>query len=132
MKWRKLVAVAVVSMPMVWFVTFAIGDEDKPRLVVRGPQMLMPTGYPPVATALIRAEIKGPITDEWNCPRVEFEWSDETRSSMESDCEPGETGETSWSRRVRLSPGRHRITVRLYKTNKLLALESITILVTGE
>jgi hypothetical protein len=37
---------------------------------------------------LFTVEISGPETEAWYCPKVEWEFPDDTRASEESDCTP--------------------------------------------
>lgn len=52
---------------------------------------------------LLTAEIRGPETEEWYCPAVEWTFPDGTRASEESDCAPFADRDDfprRWSRRV--------------------------------
>jgi hypothetical protein len=72
--------------------------------------------FPPVSIAkiatgcaqvLLTVEISGPETEAWYCPKIEWEFPDETRASEESDCAPFSTREDyprRWSRRICAPP----------------------------
>jgi hypothetical protein len=72
---------------------------------------------------LLTAEIVGPETEEYYCPKVVWIWGNGTRSSEESDCEPFETRSTyprHFRRRV-ASPRRvqpYKVCVELRKADK--------------
>lgn len=66
-------------------------QSDKPSLVIR---VSLPVSLASSATGcspiLLVAEIKGPETEPWYCPRVDWEWPNGTVSTTESDCPPFE------------------------------------------
>lgn len=67
------------------------GIASGPSLVLRASPRVslaeLSTGCAPV---LLVAEILGPDTEPWYCPRVDWTWPDGTTSSTESDCPPYE------------------------------------------
>jgi len=66
------------------------GDAKDPDLRLRvQPRVSQapPGGY---RSILLTAEIVGPEDEEYYCPEVVWVWSDSTRSSVESDCDPFE------------------------------------------
>lgn len=59
------------------------------------------------SSVLLIAEIVGPETEEWYCPKVTWEIPDGTRSSEESDCPPFDQREEFrrlWRRRICAPP----------------------------
>ncbi len=72
---------------------------------------------------VLTAEIVGPETEEYYCPKVIWVWENGTRSSEESDCEPYER-RTRYPRRFTrriVSPrtgGPYRVCVELRKADK--------------
>jgi len=88
---------------------------------------------PAVALAPARitllAEIHGPITEEWYCPKVEWTWPDGTHSSEESDCPPFGEGEGPhfWSNSVLIGKGEHTFEVEFSKARRTVARARATV-----
>jgi hypothetical protein len=86
------------------------------------------------------AELKGgDDTEDFYCPRVEWEWGDDprmgggegTKSVEESDCEPwapGMTIERRFEKEHRFSVwGNYRVQVTLRKGSRVIARQSVTV-----
>ena len=69
----------------------------------------------------VRAAIEHP-SEAWYCPSIEVTWTDGTRSSRQSDCDPWEEVEANyrWSETFHkvLGGGAHTILVRLKQGKK--------------
>lgn len=78
----------------------AAATPTKPELTLRASPRLslvnLGIGCSPV---LLTAEIRGPETEAWYCPRVEWQWPNGTVSATESDCPPFETRNTCFPAR---------------------------------
>jgi hypothetical protein len=80
------------------------------------------------------AEILGPETEAWYCPRVEWIKPDGTVSSFEEDCPPFEERDEFrriWSHDVCAPPNPDRwiVLIRLSKGGKMIAEGSISFIV---
>jgi hypothetical protein len=102
----------------------ALGAEtSEPDLRLRASPRWSLAGAGNARNVLLTAEIVGPETEEYYCPKVVWIWGDGTRSTEESDCEPFETRSEFprlFRRRV-ASPGRvqpYRVCVELRKADK--------------
>ena len=66
----------------------------------------------------LTAELTRPEDEALYCPRIVWEWPDETESSYEADCEPYAPGADfprRWSRDVNSGPGSWNVCARLEK-----------------
>jgi hypothetical protein len=93
---------------------------------------------PSVALAPVKiraaAELRGGADDyeEYYCPTVEWDWGDETTSESTKDCEPYVEGRSEISRRFAAEhtyqeSGMYKITLRLKRKDKVLALSSASV-----
>jgi hypothetical protein len=80
------------------------------------------------ARIVIVAELKGGGDDdeELYCPNVEWEWGDDTTSTVDADCEPFVAGKSQIKRRYTIehrykNPGAFRIRLLLKKGTKVIA-----------
>jgi hypothetical protein len=82
---------------------------------------------------VLSAELQGGPNDseEFYCPSVEWDWGDGTSSEASTDCEPYEPGKSSMKRRYTVAhifrAGTYRVTFRLKKRDKVLALATTNI-----
>src|SRR4029453_5945183 len=60
--------------------------KSKPSIVVKGTPLV---GFSP-ARMVLTADLKGGADDyeEFYCPTIEWDWGDDTKSEMKTDCEP--------------------------------------------
>jgi hypothetical protein len=72
-------------------------EQKKPSISVRANP---PVGFSPLRVVLT-AEIKGGSNDyeDFYCASVEWEWGDDTKSEVRSDCDPYEAGKSEIKRR---------------------------------
>jgi len=77
------------------------------------------------ARVVLTAELNGGANDfeEYYCPTVEWDWGDDTRSAVTSDCEPYESGKTEIKRRFTVEhlykrAGNYRIAFRMKRHEK--------------
>lgn len=76
-------------------------------------------------------------SEDYYCPRVEWEWEDQSRSSDETDCPPFDEGaptdhRRTWTRsRAFHKSGAYRVKARLYKAQRLIRTIETTSVVTG-
>ncbi len=103
------------------------GKGKKPSLSLKVSPSLV------VAPAKVHAvvEVKGGADDyeEFYCPRIEWEWGDETRSESVQDCEPYEAGKSSIKRRFSTDhtyqeSGQFKVTFRMKRKDKVFASAS--------
>jgi hypothetical protein len=115
-------------------------DKPKPKIELKASPRLAQLGMPPraSATVMFRLSVKDGGHEDYYCPRVEWEWEDDTRATEESDCPPFAEAqkadhEKSWSRsHVFWEPGEHTIKVHLYKGDRLIKTLDTRVEVTGE
>jgi hypothetical protein len=86
---------------------------------------MLPAGpYP--TSVVFTLTVKDAGDEQFYCPRIEWEWEDETRSTEESDCPPFEEATAAdhvrrWTKsRDYRRPGTHKVRVRLYKGDKVV------------
>lgn len=88
-------------------------------------------GFAPIRM-VFTAEIKGDEHADLYCPAVEWDWGDETKSLMQTDCEPYEPGKSEIKRRYVIDhtfdgPGAWKVELRLKQKNKVVARGSTTV-----
>jgi len=89
-------------------------------------------------TVRFRLSIKDAGNEDLYCPRLEWEWEDDTRASEEADCPPfaeaqKQDHEKSWTKSHQFwEPGNHTVKVRLYKGDRLIRTVETKVEVTGE
>jgi len=75
------------SLALLLWVLFTL--ESEPRLVVNvTPKIALAQASVGGAPVTVRFAIKGDVTEEWYCPRIDVEWPDSTNTMREADCEP--------------------------------------------
>jgi hypothetical protein len=80
------------------------------------------------ARIVIVAEVKGGSNDfeDFYCPTVEWDWGDDTTSTVDSDCAPYSAGKSEIRRRYTVehrykNAGAYKIILRLKKGEKIVA-----------
>jgi len=107
--------------------------KSKPTIVVKVTPLV---GFSP-ARMILTADLKGGADDseEFYCPTIEWDWGDDTKSEMKTDCEPYEAGKSEIKRRFTVEhvfrAGSHQIAFRLKRRDKAIALATTTIQVQG-
>ena len=98
--------------------------KDKPSIVVKVSPLV---GFSP-ARMVLTADLKGGADDyeEFYCPAVEWDWGDDTKSEMKTDCDPYEAGKSEIKRHfttdhVYNTSGEYRVEFRLKQKNKVVA-----------
>jgi hypothetical protein len=107
-------------------------DGGKPRLNLRASPRVALT---PVSVLTFAELVGGDLSEEYHCPRLEWDWGDGTRSERESDCEPYD-GITPLERRysarhVYRSPGQYDIRLTLRRASRVVAIGTTAVAVHG-
>jgi hypothetical protein len=103
-------------------------DRARPHLDVAAmPRMAIS----PSNVAFTAKLVGGQDVEDFHCPEVEWDWSDGTRSTRLSDCDPYQPGDDvvrrfSANHRYR-QPGEYAVTVRLRRAEGVVAAATITI-----
>jgi hypothetical protein len=113
---------------------------EKPKVELKASPQIANLGIGPRASATVRfrLSIKDAGNEDLYCPKLEWEWEDDTRATEESDCVPFEQAqksdhEKSWTKSHQFwEPGEHTIRVRLYKGDRLIRTLETKVQVTGE
>lgn len=119
---------------------FLLLAANKPKVELKANPQLAVLGIGPrsAATVRFRLSVKDGGNEDYYCPRIEWEWEDDTRATEESDCPPFDQAqppdhEKSWTKsRQFWEPGNHTVKVRLYKGDKLIRTIDTKVEVTGE
>ena len=86
------------------------------------------------AMITVRFAIKGEITEEWYCPRLDVAWPDGTNTMREADCDPWpdhvHTG-YAWSFKRGFPPGEYAVRGCISKADKTLACTDALVRVVG-
>src|SRR5262245_6032415 len=122
-----LLTLAVLAAPIA-----EAGDGRKPRLNLRASPRVALT---PVSVLTSAELVGGDESEEYHCPRLEWDWGDGTRSERESDCEPYD-GVTPLERRysarhVYRSPGQYDIRLTLRRASSVVAVGTTAVAVHG-
>jgi hypothetical protein len=128
----------MTSLALVLFL--ASSEPAKPKIELKANPQFAMLGVGPrnFATVRFRLLVKDGGDENLYCPRLEWEWEDDTRATEESDCPPFETAtkedhERVWSRsRQFWEPGNHVIRVRLYKGDRLVKTIETKVEISGE
>jgi hypothetical protein len=112
--------------------TSRVDAARRPKLTLKA--------QPPVsitpARVVLTAELVGGADDyeEFYCPTTEWDWGDGTTSESTLDCEPYEAGKSQIKRRftvehrfINATAGSVRITFRLKRNDKVLALATANV-----
>jgi hypothetical protein len=115
--------------------TWLLLAADKPELVATvTPKIAMAQAGLGGAMITVRFAIKGDITEEWYCPRLDVEWPDGTNTMREADCDPWPDHIhtwNSWSFRRGFPPGEYTVRGCLSKAEKTLACTDAVVIVVG-
>ncbi len=92
------------------------------------------TAFLPLKRVDLRAELRGDLGEEWECPGVVWFFPDGTKSIEQSDCDPGDEPQRVWRRswKQTISLGdieEAGFEVRFYHNDELLGLARTKILV---
>ena len=117
-----------------------LAGAEKPKTELKAsPQIAtLGVGSRSAATVRFRLSVKDAGNEDFYCPRLEWEWEDDTRATEESDCPPfadarPDDHSRSWTRsRQFWEPGEHTIRVRLYKGERLVRTLESKVTITGE
>ena len=98
--------------------------KSKPAIVVKVSPLV---GFSP-ARMVVTADIKGGADDyeEFYCASVEWDWGDDTKSEMNTDCEPYQAGKSEIKRHFSTDhvyniSGEYRVEFRLKQKGKVVA-----------
>ena len=107
-------------------------EARRPKLTLKA--------QPPIsispARVVLTAELVGGANDyeEFYCPTIEWDWGDDTTSASTLDCKPYEPGKSEIKRRFTVehrfrnaTNGSVRVTFRLKRNDKVLALATVSI-----
>src|SRR5262245_28618683 len=127
-------------VPLLLSLLLAGAEKPKPKVEFKPSQRLAQLGLPPRSsvTVLFRLSIKDGGSEDYYCPKLEWEWEDDTRATEESDCPPFAEAqksdhEKSWSKSHTFwEPGEHTIRVHLYKGDRLIKTLDTKVEVQGE
>ena len=109
---------------------FAGDKPARPKLDLRvSPRF----AFSPVTVAVTASLVGGANPDDFNCPELEWEWDDGSKSAHEADCEPlGPDGEIqrryTASHEFR-SAGTYNVKLTMRKGDKPLAQQSVKVTV---
>jgi hypothetical protein len=104
----------------------AAGPDKKPKpsIVVKVTPLV---GFSP-ARMVLTADLKGGADDyeEFYCPTIEWDWGDDTKSEVKTDCEPYEAGKSEIKRHFTTdhtfnTAGEYRVEFRLKQKDKVVA-----------
>lgn len=116
------------------------GESGKPHLVGKVPHFRLYDVNLGGAEVEVEFALRGVVTEEYYCPRIEITWPDDTRTEREGDCPPfvshrigdGEQPPpTRWSFTRIFPTGEWPVTACIYKVGKKLACESVIVRVMG-
>jgi len=121
-------------------VLFLASPSAKPKVELKANPQFAMLGVGPRAFATIRfrLSVKDGGDENYYCPRIEWEWEDDTIATEESDCPPFESAEKedherTWTKsRQFWEPGNHLIKAKLYKGDKLIRTLEAKVEVSGE
>jgi hypothetical protein len=120
------------------FVLLAAAEKPKVELKPSPAMAMLGVGPRSSATVRFRLAIKDAGNEDYYCPKVEWEWEDGTRATEEADCPAFDSAqkqdhEKSWTKSHQFwEPGEHKITVRLYKGDRLIRTLDTKVEVSGE
>jgi hypothetical protein len=117
-----------------------LAGAEKPKVELKPSPQIASLGIGPRASATVRfrLSVKDAGNEDYYCPKVEWEWEDETRATEDSDCPPFDKAqkqdhEKSWTKSHQFwEPGNHVIRVRLYKGDRLIKTLETKVEITGE
>jgi hypothetical protein len=112
----------------------AQGGKSKPEIELR---VTPPLGVAPMRVVATAELVKGADDyPDYYCPRVQWDWADNTKSETIDDCAPYEPGKSEIRRRfaqqhVFREPGIYRIVFQLRQGTKVVGSATIKIEVHG-
>jgi hypothetical protein len=117
-----------------------LAGAEKPKVELKASPAIAQLGIGSRASATVRFRlfIKDAGNEDLYCPKLEWEWEDDTRATEESDCVPfaeaqKQDHEKSWTKSHTFwEPGDHTIRVRLYKGDRLIRTLETKVQITGE
>jgi hypothetical protein len=106
-------------------------DKDgnkKPRLELRASPRF---AFSPVQVLMTAELVGGDNIEEYNCPELEWEWDDGSKSSHEADCEPLAPGapiERRFTAEHQFNrAGEYNVTVTMRRSSRTLAKASMKV-----
>jgi len=129
---RTAAGVVILALAFVGARAVEAADGRKPRLNLRASPRIALT---PVSVLTFAELVGGDESEEFHCPRLEWDWGDGTRSERESDCEPYD-GTSPLERRysarhVYRSPGQYDIRLTLRRASRVVAVGTTAVAVHG-
>jgi hypothetical protein len=133
---RHVVAVAAVLLALVPALVVA-GDskpgkdgKKKPHLEVRvSPRF----AFSPVRVLVTAELVGGDDVDDFNCPDLEWDWDDGSKSSHESDCDPLDAGNRIERRYTAEhdfhKAGNYNVKVTMRHVDRVLAIATVRVTV---
>ena len=126
--------------PIAFVLLMASSEPAKPKVELKATPAFAMLGVGPrsAATVRFRLSVKDGGDENYYCPRVEWEWEDETKATEEGDCPAFEAAqkedhERSWTKsRQFWEPGNHVIRARLYKGDRLIRTIDAKVEISGE
>ncbi len=96
-RWSWLTMVAAIVSTVAAAPLDQKPENKKPSISLRANP---PVGFSPLRV-ILTAEVKGGANDyeDFYCASVEWEWGDDTKSEVKSDCDPYEAGKSEIKRR---------------------------------
>jgi hypothetical protein len=121
-------------------VLFLASPSAKPKVELKAnpPFAMLGVGSRASATVRFRLSVKDGGDENYYCPRLEWEWEDDTKATEESDCPPFESAqkedhERTWIKsRQFWEPGSHVVKVKLYKGDRLIRTLDAKVEISGE
>lgn len=105
-------------------------DQKKASLNLK---VTPPIAFSP-ARMVVSAELRGGSdeTDEYDCPSIEWDWGDGTKSESNVDCAPFEAGKSTIDRRFSAShtfeiAGQYRVLLRLRRGTRTIVSGNISV-----
>lgn len=104
--------------------------EERPRLRLRATPRVAQS---PVEVLITAELVGGDNLEEYYCPGLEWDFGDGSRSVRESDCEPWREGaeleRRFTTRHVYRSGGQHLVTVNLFRADRRIASQTLSVVV---
>jgi hypothetical protein len=110
-------------------------ENDKPEIQVR---VTPPVGIAPLRIVATAELVKGADDyADFYCPRLQWDWSDETKSEIADNCEPYEPGKSQIRRRFAQQhtyrePGVYYVVFQMFQGRKLVGAARIKVDVRGD
>lgn len=124
------VAWSALALPAQRAALARAGDGERPELTLKATPLV---AFTP-AQIRLAVEVKGGQDDyeAFYCADIEWDWGDETRSELRSDCEPYEQGKSEIKRRYMVTHtyrigGQYRIVFRLKRGDNVVGSATTTV-----